>query len=123
MQGRLSSGPSAPLPQEPPVSGPATAAGELPSTDEISGVLREILADPEFATFDAPVANPFLNALVSRLTALLEWMMELFDRAPGLATALAVLIPALALLAAGLIVVRRRRGAVRRTDGGAGFDV
>ncbi len=104
--------------QEPPASGPPATSRELPAPDEISGALREILAGPDFATFDAPVSNPFLRVIVDRLMAVLEWILEVIDRAPGLASVLAVLIPALALLAAGAIIVRRRRGAVRRTADG-----
>ncbi len=107
-----------PAPDQLPGPGPASASRELPAPEEISGTLREILAGPDFATFEPPVGNPLLDAVITRLLQLLDWFLEMMDRAPAAVFTLAILIPVLALLAAGVIIVRRRRGAVRRTADG-----
>lgn len=107
-----------PDPGQLPPPGPSAAPQELPAAEEISGTLRDILAGPDFTTFEPPVGNPFLNALLDRLLEFLLWVLELMDGAPVIVSALAILIPALALLALGVIVVRRRRDAVRRTADG-----
>ena len=92
--------------------------GQLPAPEEISGALREILAGPDFTTFEPPVRNPILGALLQRILDTLEWIFNLMEDAPGLVSVLAVLIPVLALVAAGVVVIRRRRlAAGRKTDG------
>ena len=119
-QAELAGPPSSSAPDQLPAPGSSSTADQLPAPEEISGTLREILAGPDFVTFEAPVGNPFLDALVNQFFRFLQWIMELIDGAPGLVSALAILIPVLALVAAGVIVVRRRRGALRRTAKGQG---
>ena len=114
---------SSSAPGQLPAPGSSSAAEQLPAPEEISGTLREILAGPDFATFEAPVGNPFLDTLIRWFMTFVEWVLEVMDRAPGVVSALAILIPVLALLAAGVLVVRRRRGAVRRTAEGQDADV
>lgn len=101
--------PSAATPLQEPVPTPLTE--ELPAPGEISGTLREILAGPDFTTFDAPPGNPFVTRLLEYVGDFFEWIAQLFERdATGLLPALAVLIPVLALVAAGVLVIRKRRG-------------
>lgn len=97
-----------PLPQDP-----------LPPPEEISGTLRDILAGPDFATFEAPERPSLAAELIGLLEQLLNWIMSLMQRdTSGLLQALAVAIPLLVLVAAGVIVIRRRRDAVQRTARG-----
>lgn len=100
------------IPPQEPV--PPTGTGQLPGADEISGTLREILSGPEFTTFEAPPGNPFLERLMEYIGRFFEWIRQLFERdATGLLPALAVIIPVLALVAAGVLVIRHRRGRAR----------
>ena len=106
--------------QEPPTTSPAAQEGpvvldQAPPPQEISETLREILAGPEFATFEPPAGTSLIGELIELLMRLVEWVRSLMERdASGLLQALAVVVPLLALVAAGVIVVRRRRDAVRR---------
>ena len=110
---------SSPLDQLPDPD-PASPLDQLPPPEEISGTLRDILSGPEFATFEAPTNPSIIAELFGLLLRVFEWIMRLFGRdASGLLQTLAVLLPLLALVAAGVIVIRRRRDAVRRpADGG-----
>ena len=93
----------------------------LPAPDEISGTLREILSGPDFTTFEEPAGNPFLGRLMNYIGRFFEWIAQLFERdATGLLPALAVLIPVLALVAAGVLVIRQRRGKARGPAGAGG---
>ena len=106
--------------QEPPTTSPAAQEGpvvldQAPPPQEISETLREILAGPEFATFEPPERTSLIGELINLLLRLVEWVRNLIQGdASGVLQALAVLIPLLVLVAAGVIVVRRRRDAVRR---------
>ncbi len=107
-----------PTPEQLPAPGASPASQELPSPEEISGTLRDIVAGPDFATFEAPVGNPLMDAVIDRFFQFVEWILEMLDRAPAAVSVLAIIIPLLALLAAGVMVVRRRRGAVKRAADG-----
>ncbi|MDE2654750.1 MAG: DUF4129 domain-containing protein [Gemmatimonadota bacterium] len=103
--------------QEPPATGPAAQEGQTvldqsPPPEAISETLREILAGPEFATFEPPVRTSLIGELLGLVMRLLDWIQSLFER--DVLQALAVVLPLLVLVAAGVIVVRRRRDAVRR---------
>ena len=94
---------------------------QLPPPQEIADTLREILAGPEFVTFVAPDSDPLLSRLIGfvldALGDLIVWLRDfLGEDGSGLLQALAVLIPVLALVAAGVIIVRHRRAAIRRAD-------
>ena len=96
---------------------PPAATGQLPAPGEISGTLREILAGPDFATFEAPAGNPFLRRLMGYIGDFLEWIAQLLEwDAAGLLPALAVIIPVLALVVAGVLVIRKRRGRSQRAS-------
>ncbi|MYA10632.1 MAG: DUF4129 domain-containing protein [Gemmatimonadetes bacterium] len=104
--------------QEPPATGPAAQEGptvldQSPPPEAISEALREILAAPEFATFEPPARTSLIGELLGLVMRLVDWILSLFD-ASGLLKVLAVVLPLLVLVAAGVIVVRRRRDAVRR---------
>ena len=109
---------SSPTPGQLPAPGSSSAPQELPAPEEVSGTLRDILAGPDFTTFEEPVGNPFLQALLDRLLEFLQWILDLMDGAPGFVPVLAVLISALALVAAGVLFIRHRRGAGERTADG-----
>lgn len=100
--------------------GPPAVIEQLPPAGEIGDTLREILAGPEFVTFVPPDSNPLLSRLfgwvMDAISDLLEWILGfLGGGGSGLVTALAVLIPLLALIAAGVVLMRRRRAAAKRT--------
>jgi len=100
------------IPPQEPVLPPET--GQLPGAGEISGTLREVLSGPDFTTFEAPAGNPFVERLMGYVGDFFEWITQLFERdATGLLPALAVIIPVLALVAAGVLVIRHRRGRAR----------
>ena len=107
--------------EQPPEPVPLPVTEQLPAPEEISGTLREVLSGPDFTTFDAPAGNPFFARLFGYIGDFLQWIQNLFERdATGLLPALAVLIPVLALVAAGVLVVRHRRRTSRRTFSGVG---
>lgn len=103
---------------------------QLPPPQEIGETLREILAGPEFTTFVPPERDPLLSRLIGfvleAIVDLINWLRDFLGAGgSGILQALAVLIPLLALVAAGVLIVRRRRAAVRRTgeDGSSAEEV
>ncbi len=95
-----------------------------PPPEAISETLREVLAGPEFATFEPPVQTSLLGELINVLMRLVDWIRSLLERdTTGVLQALAVLLPLLVLVAAGVIVIRRRRDAVRRPAASGGAPV
>ena len=103
-----------------PDTEPATPMDGLPPAEDISGTLRDILSGPDFATFEAPQDPSIVAELLDMLLRLLDWIRSLMEGdTTGILRTLAVLIPLLVLVAAGVIVIRRRRDAVRRpAEGG-----
>lgn len=98
-----------------PDTEPPTPPDGLPPAEEISGTLRDILSGPDFATFEAPEDPSIVAELLDMLLRLLDWIRSLMEGdTTGILRTLAVLIPLLVLVAAGVIVIRKRRDAVRR---------
>ena len=88
--------------QEPPVSGP------LPSPEEMSGALREIVAGPDFASLPLPPRQRIFNWIGERLTDAWDWLRQfLFDEGTGLLEFLAIVVVLGALIALGAVALRR----------------
>lgn len=74
----------------------------MPQPDEVSGVLREILSGPDFATFEEGARWQLLRWLGNLLEEAWGWMRQLL----GEQTAAAEIATILVVVAAGLIMVR-----------------
>ena len=104
--------------QEPP-------ADPLPSPDEMSAVLREILAEPDFVTAALPLRQRIMQWIGEAISDAWEWLRQLlFDEGTGLMTVLAILVPLAALVALGVVAFRHVPGWVGggsgESDDGAG---
>ena len=75
----------------------------LPSAEEVSGVLREILADPEFATFDASLRQQAIEWVLETLSRVWSWIRRLMGEDGTSAMEIVVVVVALVAL---LIMVR-----------------
>lgn len=78
------------------------ATGQLPSADEVSEVLREILTGPDFATFEEGAKWLLLRWLGDLLEDLWRWMRQLLSEQTGAAEIATILI----VVAAVVILVR-----------------
>ena len=90
--------------------------GGMPQPDEVSGVLREILSGPEFATFEEGARWQFLRWLGDLLADAWIWVRQLLGEQTGAAEIATVLV----VVAAGLILVRlvaRHAPGWRRREG------
>lgn len=76
--------------------------GRMPHPDEVSGVLREILSGPEFATFEEGARWQFLRWLGDLLADAWRWVRQLLGEQTGAAEIATILV----VVAAGLILVR-----------------
>ena len=75
----------------------------LPSAEEVSEVLREILADPEFATFDPSLRQQAIQWVLETLSRVWSWIRRLMGEDGTGAMEIVVVVVALAAL---LIMVR-----------------
>ncbi|WP_419161725.1 DUF4129 domain-containing protein [Candidatus Palauibacter sp.] len=105
--------------QEPPATGP------LPSPEEMSSVMREILAEPDFVTAALPLRQRILQWISEALSNAWEWLRaQVFDDGSGLLMVLAILVPLAALVALGAVAFRHVPawvgGASREGDEAAG---
>ena len=82
-----------PLSQE-----PLASAEQLPSADEVSGVLREILSDPDFATFEPPPWRRLLGWVWDTLNDAWDWLQRLMAEDGSGAAEIVVVLVALAAL-------------------------
>ena len=84
---------------------------QLPDPDEISRTLREILASPEFVTFEEPGRWRFLTWLWEKLGQLWNWLQRLTgDGIEGFAEVLVIVVPIAVLVAVAIVVSRHGRG-------------
>ncbi len=80
---------------------------QLPDADEVSRTLREILADPEFVTFEEPGRWQLLAWIWQKFVQLWSWLQRLTgDGIGGFAEILVIVVP-LAVLAVVAIVFSR----------------
>lgn len=78
------------------------AAGRMPRPDEVSGVLRDILSGPDFATFEEGPRWWLLRWVGDLLQDLWRWARQLLGEQTGAAEIATILV----VVAAGLILVR-----------------
>ena len=67
-------------------------AGRLPEAEEVSEVLREILAGPDFATFQEGAKWQFVRRLGELLSDLWIWLRQTLGSQPGVAQIVTILI-------------------------------
>ena len=95
-----------PLPA-PPVGTQEPPADALPSPDEISATLREVLAESEFVTSALPLRQRIMNWIVGAIDDAWDWLRQLlFDEGTGFMMVLAILVPVAALVALGVLSFR-----------------
>lgn len=83
---------------------------QLPDPDEISRTLREILASPEFVTFEEPGRWQFLTWIWQKLVELWIWLQRLAgDGIEGLAEILLIVVPLVVLVVVAIVFSRHGR--------------
>lgn len=94
--------------------------GTMPRPDEVSGVLREILAGPDFATFDGGARWLLLRRLGELVADLWRWMLHQLGERTGAAEIATVLIVAAAAAVLVRVTARHAPAWLRRggDDGG-----
>ena len=70
----------------------------LPSAEEVSGVLREILADPEFATFEPSLRQQAIEWILETLPRVWAWIRQLLGEDGTGAMQIVVVVVAVAAL-------------------------
>ncbi|WP_420462020.1 DUF4129 domain-containing protein [Candidatus Palauibacter sp.] len=108
-----------------PFRGQEPPADPLPSPDEMSAVLREVLAESDFVTAALPLRQRIIQWIGEAIGEAWEWLRQLlFDDGSGLMTVLAILVPLAALVALGVLAFRHVPGwvggASGEDDGGGG---
>lgn len=93
---------------------------QLPDADEVSRTLREILASPDFVTFEEPGRWRFLTWIWQKLAELWMWLQRLAgDGIEGFAEILVIIVPLAVLVAVAIVLSRHGR---RLLPGHAGDD-
>lgn len=91
---------------------------QLPDPDEVARTLREILAGPEFVTFEEPGRWQFLTWIWQQLGQLWIWLQRLTgDGIEGFAEILVIVVPLAILVAAAIMVSRHGRGLLPGQEG------
>ncbi len=100
-------------------SGIRAPARQLPSPEEVSETLREILAAPEFATFEAqpPLWAVLLEEFFLRLRRLWNWLVNLFGEDGGILPELLAAAVTAAVLVAIIALARRHAPELRGSEG------
>lgn len=81
------------------MTGQAPRADPLPAPGEVSGVLREILADPDFATFEPSLRQRALEWFFEALSDAWNWLQRLIgEDGFGVARIVVVVVALVALL-------------------------
>ncbi len=99
------------------VQEPAAPQAPLPSPSQVSDVLREILADPEFATLDASPRRTLIEWFFARLAEAWDWLRRLVGEDGTGAAEIVVIVVALAAL---IIMLKVASGHAPRVLGGKG---
>jgi len=83
---------------------------QLPDAGEVSRTLREILASPEFVTFEEPGRWQFLTWIWQKLVEVWIWLQRLTgDGVDGVAEILVIIVPLALLVAAAIVLSRHGR--------------
>lgn len=93
-----------------------SAAGQLPRADEVSEVLREILAGPEFVAFEEGARWLLLLWLGDLLADLWHWVRQLVGEQTGAAEILTILIVVAAAVVLVLVTARHAPAWLRRGE-------
>ncbi|WP_428274937.1 DUF4129 domain-containing protein [Candidatus Palauibacter sp.] len=97
---------------------PSPAAEPLPSPDEMSDALREILAGPEFVSAPLPARRRIFEWIANTLSDAWDWLRRfLFEEGGGLMEVMAVLVVLAALVALGAVALRHGPQWVHRVRG------
>ncbi len=93
---------------------------QLPAPGEVAGVLREILAGPEFATFEDPsVLRALFGWILTKLGEFMAWLQQLVGGQTEVAAILLALVVVLVLVAGWKIAARHAPRLVGAAAGGA----
>lgn len=93
-------------------------ADQLPTADEVSGALREILADPDFATFPPSPWQQFLSWVWDTLVRGWQWLQRLVgEDGTGVAEVIVVVVALAALLVIARVAMSQAQR-FRRPDVG-----
>ena len=96
---------------------------QLPRADEVSRVLRDILAGPEFSTFEAPERWSFGRWVLDKIGDPWEWMRSFMgEDATWLQQVLVILVPVALVVLAARMVSRHGRGLLVREPDDASYD-
>ena len=95
-------------------------AGRLPEAGEVSEVLREILAGPEFATFQEDPMSRLLSWVFETVSDLWRWLRESLGDQAGAAEIVTILIVVAVVLIAVLVARRYAPDWLRSGDGDRG---
>ena len=95
-------------------------AGRLPDADEVSEVLREILAGPEFATFQQDLMSRLLSWVFETVSDLWRWLRESLGDQAGAAEIVTILIVVAVVLIAVLVARRYVPEWLQSGNGGRG---
>ncbi|MYA33252.1 MAG: DUF4129 domain-containing protein [Gemmatimonadales bacterium] len=88
---------------------PSPAGEPLPSPDEMTDALREILAQPDFVAPPLPPRQRIQEWMANALSDAWDWLRRfLFDEGGGLMEVLAVVVVLGALIALGTVALRHR---------------
>lgn len=90
-------------------------AGRMPQPEEVSEVLREIVAGPDFATFGEGVRWELMRRLGELLEDLWLWMRQLLGEQTGAAEFLTILIVLAAAAVLALVTARHAAAWFRRS--------
>lgn len=83
---------------------------QLPDAGEISRTLREILAGPEFVTFEEPGRWRVLTWILEQLLQLWRWLRRLTgDGIDGFAEILVIIVPLVVLVVVAIVFSRHGR--------------
>lgn len=86
---------------------PAALPQPLPSAERVSDVLRDIMADPDFATFDASARDRVIRWLFGKLVDAWNWLQRLVGEDGTGVAELVVIVVAVAALVAMVAVASR----------------
>lgn len=89
----------------------------VPSPERVSGVLREILADPDFATFEAPLRQQILEWVFRRIAELWNWIRALLGEDGAGTARIVVIVVALVALVIMVLVASGHASRVRARQG------
>ncbi|MYB05055.1 MAG: DUF4129 domain-containing protein [Gemmatimonadetes bacterium] len=89
----------------------------IPSPERVSSELRDILSDPDFATFEAPLRQQILEWVFRRVGELWNWVRGLLGEDGAGTAQTVVIVVALVALVVMVLVASRHASRVRARQG------